>query len=262
MSDSFEYLERRRMFAAYPTQPLVIPCTDGPDTISIAQSGDFLQVRNNRVLSFHRWKGYFIPGPTPNSPPIAVPGISKVVVNAGWGDDVLNVDTTVTIPIEARGQHGDDSLVGGMNNDTLYGGDSNSSNDFGDDTLVGRDGNDTLRAAYVGNGHINAGNGNDTIVAGNGRDSVYAGDGNDVIWGDDVTELENEGAADTLNGEGGNDTIHSGEGPDNVDGGAGNDLLFNSIRNDNFVGGGKHTQNGVIILWFSHRDPNTQFAGK
>ena len=88
-----------------------------------------------------------------------------------------------------RGLGGNDSIVGGIANDLLYG-------DDGDDELRGGAGNDTLYG----------GTGDDTLKGNAGNDTLYGGTGNDT--------LEGNAGNDLLYGDAGNDTLEGGEGDD------------------------------------------------
>ena len=91
-----------------------------------------------------------------------------------------------------RGLGGNDSIVGGIANDLLYG-------DDGDDELRG-------------------GAGNDTLYGGTGNDTLEGNAGNDLLYGD--------AGNDTLEGNAGNDTLVGGTGNDRLEGGEGNDVYI------------------------------------
>lgn len=75
-------------------------------------------------------------------------GISRVIVDAGAGNDRVSVASRVTIPVELHGGEGNDSLSGGARNDQLFGGE-----------------------------------GHDSLNSGNGHDALFGGAGNDVLLG-------------------------------------------------------------------------------
>ena len=233
---AFEALEARQLLSGGSYQPLVIPCTGGNDTVLIKQQGDVLTVINNKVTSTYNVKSKTIPGPTAGSQ-IVIPGISKIVVDAGLGNDMILADDTVTVPLEAKGSAGTDLLSGGSADDSLWGGADLNSNPYeaGYDTLIGRGGNDKLYtpkwggATFTGgtgndtivggimSNYVDAGSGNDTITTGDGKDTIHAGDGNDAI--------DTGNANDTVYGDAGNDSIVAKDGDDWVDAGAGNDTV-------------------------------------
>ena len=78
------------------------------------------------------------------------------------GRDV--VENRSNVPLEAHGNRGDDSLIGGTNGDQLFG-------DDGNDVLSGLGGNDVL----------DGGNGNDTLLGGRGDDRLDGGGGQNVL---------------------------------------------------------------------------------
>lgn len=95
------------------------------------------------------------------------PGVQRIAVTGGLGDDDLIVDENVTVNVLLDGGDGNDSLVGGA----------------GDDTLVGGDGVDILDG---GAGRW------DVLDGGAGRDYLYDADGvysADGGLGDDVIDL-------------------------------------------------------------------------
>jgi RTX calcium-binding nonapeptide repeat (4 copies) len=92
--------------------------------------------------------------------------IAGFEVNAGGGDDVVNVARAVAIPVTLRGGPGNDKLLGGAGADKLIGG-------AVDDVLVGRAGNDSLFG----------GPGNDRLIGGSGDDALHGEAGEDVLVG-------------------------------------------------------------------------------
>jgi Ca2+-binding RTX toxin-like protein len=100
-------------------------------------------------------------------------GVSKIVVNAGGGDD--------RISLAALAING--TLNGGPGNDTLEGSQA-------DDVLNGGDGNDVL----LGN------NGRDNLLGGTGDDSLTGGGGIDAFHGELGIDTLNalDGIADAL----------------------------------------------------------------
>ena len=97
--------------------------------------------------------------------------ISKIVVDAGNGDDSVRIDESNgvfgdTIPTTIDGGNGNDRLVGGAGDETVLGGNGN-------DSIDGNKGNDV---AFMGNG-------NDTFIwdPGDGSDTVEGQNGNDTM---------------------------------------------------------------------------------
>ena len=91
---------------------------------------------------------------------------------------------------------------GGKGNDTLIGGCEN-------DKIKGGKGNDTLIGGY-GNDKIKGGKGNDKLIGGPGNDKLKGGAGNDVIIGGaGLNEATGNGGSDTF-------VISSGDGYTNI----------------------------------------------
>jgi hypothetical protein len=94
------------------------------------------------------------------------PQIASFEVNAGPGDDAVQLAGDVPVPVTLRGESGNDRLVGGAGDDKLIGG-------AGNDSLYGRAGNDWLFG----------GPGNDRLLGGPGDDTLKGGPGVDVLTG-------------------------------------------------------------------------------
>lgn len=107
---------------------------------------------------------------------------SSIVVNAGGGNDFVQLDTangafTTARPTVVAGGKGDDTLIGGSGNELFLGGPGNDSVDGngGADTAFLGDGNDT----FV----WDPGDGNDTVEGGPGFDThVFNGAGGNEIF--------------------------------------------------------------------------------
>ena len=112
-----------------------------------SESGDTLNI--SQIGSAMWMNGYWIAN-----------GVAKVVVRAGAGNDLVRMSGT--IPLEAHGADGDDSLYGGQGNDALFG-------DGGNDSIHGGEGDDVL----------SGGAGADYLSGDGGVDTVYA-DSDDV----------------------------------------------------------------------------------
>lgn len=129
-------------------------------------------------------------------------------------------------PWKMYGHGGSDTLKGGEDNDTLYGGSNvwNDPDDAGDyldgkggnDRLYGEVGDDTLWGGS-GNDYLDGGLNNDHLNGGSGADSLYGNSGNDYLAGG-------------LN----NDYLHGGWGDDTLRGDSGNDTMFGSRGNDTY----------------------------
>jgi Ca2+-binding RTX toxin-like protein len=154
----------------------------------------------------------------------------KTVIDAGKGDDLINIHTNpngsvdVTINgevhsfseeeaknLEVRGGKGNDTIIctGEADKRTFFGipiGDNNPNLTIdggkGDDFIMGSCGDDVIKGGK-GNDFIMGGDGNDTIHGGRGNDFVHGGDGNDKVYGDQ-----------------GRDDVYGGQGKDWVQGGS------------------------------------------
>lgn len=164
------------------------------------------------------------------------------------------------------GGRGDDSLNGGVGNDTLAGG-------SGDDRLIGNGGHDSV-AGGTGTDSLWGFDGNDTLDGGGGTDRMLGGTGNDVYLVDSprdvVIEGYNEGddlvlaassftlganverltltgtgdfrgtgngLANTITGNGGDNLLVGGAGNDTIVGNAGADSINGGAGTDSMVGG-------------------------
>jgi Ca2+-binding RTX toxin-like protein len=100
--------------------------------------------------------------------------IAGFEVNAGGGNDSVNVTAVVPIAVTLRGGPGDDRLLGGAGADKLIGG-------SGNDDLSGRGGNDSLFGG-AGEDRLGGGWGNDLLRGGSGEDILTGSSGhNDLI---------------------------------------------------------------------------------
>ncbi len=107
----------------------------------------------------------------------SAPAIAGFEVNAGGGDDRVQVSGGVTVPVTLRGEAGDDVLVGGSGADKLIGG-------RGDDRLYGGRGDDQLYGG-AGEDTLLGGPGNDLLSGGPGMDKLSGGAGRDLLRQDD-----------------------------------------------------------------------------
>lgn len=133
---------------------------------------------------------------------------------------------------------GDDILVGGDGDDTIYGGNATLIGmDDGDDLLWGGTGDDTL---YGGNGKdtLYDGVGDDSLAGNRRNDMLYSGDGDDTIVGGGENDIIYGGAGDDiLDGHAHDDTVYGGVGDDMVRGGDGDDILWGNTGDDTLTGG-------------------------
>ena len=167
-------------------------------------------------------------------------GVSRIVADAGAGDDTVTIQKGVTLPVELSGGPGADRLVGGTGIAVLTGGEGN-------DTLIGGVSNDMI-FGDAGDDLLQGLGGDDVIMGGPGRDELKGGEGEDTLKGEggvDVVEggagadiLEGGEEGDTLIGGPAADIIMGNEGSDIIEGSAGDDQLFGNEDNDQLEGGG------------------------
>src|SRR6266850_977151 len=94
-------------------------------------------------------------------------GVKKIAVQAGEGNDVVNL-SGISLPSAVDGRGGADTITGGGGADTLHGGTGNDSivGGFGPDQLFGDDGDDKIDAVDgTPDPKVDGGAGNDTIKA-------------------------------------------------------------------------------------------------
>lgn len=186
--------------------------------------------------------------------------------------------------MDLRGTQGADTLVGGADDDVIYGFE-------GADTLKGGGGNDVL-AGNEGNDVLQGGDGDDYLLGGPGADTIDGGAGNDwaayedaaggvkvdlTLTGaqntvgagtDKLIGIENvygsafndtligSAAANMMVGGAGNDTVSGGKGDDTLWGSAGNDTLDGGDGDDYLVGGAGDDviKGGAGWDWSSYED--------
>ena len=123
-----------------------------------------------------------------------------------------------------RGTASSDTLLGGDEADTIYGGGAEAVPLDLADTIFGGVGNDLL----YGNG------GDDFVLGQQDGDTVYGGAGNDSLYGgvgitdttDGADAIYGHVGSDWLYGNAGNDTLHGGDDADTIYGGLGGDLIY------------------------------------
>ena len=175
---------------------------------------------------------------------ITLKALARVLVNAGDGDDIVEILPTITKPAVLNGDLGSDNLMGGKGNDTIITG-----TDANGDTADGGDGNDSITGG-AGDDFLTGGKGNDTIVGGNGVNNLVGGEGNDSLTGGtDTDDIFGGDGADSINGGDGDDRLRGDDplgkkpGNDSINGGAGLDIIVGGKGNDRLDGG---TDNDVL----------------
>lgn len=186
--------------------------------------------------------------------------------------------------MDLRGTQGADTLVGGADDDVIYGFEGN-------DTLKGGGGNDVI-AGNEGNDVLQGGDGDDYLLGGPGADTIDGGAGNDwaayedaaagvkvdlTLTGaqntvgagtDKLIGIENvygsafndtligSAAANMMVGGAGNDTVSGGKGDDTLWGSDGHDALDGGDGDDYLVGGAGDDviKGGAGSDWSSYED--------
>jgi Ca2+-binding RTX toxin-like protein len=183
-------------------------------------------------------------------------------VAGDYRDNILTAANSIR-SVALSGGDGNDSLVGGENDDLISG-------DEGADTIIGGAGNDILfvDADDLNHGHVDGGGGVDSLfVQGTSGVSfalnelnveIAAGsEGNDSISGagmyDDLRIFGRDGD-DTITGGAANDNLDGGDGDDSITGGTGSDFIRGSVGDDNVSG-----ENGDDFL--SGGDGDDQVSG-
>lgn len=124
------------------------------------------------------------------------------------------------LPVENKGFE----RIGTSLSDTLLGGLDN-------DRLWGLSGNDTIKAG-AGDDMLFGGVGNDRLFGESGNDYLSGGRGRDQAWVLGITKRSNK---DNLIGGDGDDILIGQAGEDRLDGGTGNDILTGGAGRDTFI---------------------------
>jgi hypothetical protein len=99
--------------------------------------------------------------------------VTRIEIDAGRGNDHVDVSENLTVPALIIGGAGNDQLSGGSGGDTILGG-------AGNDNIDGRGGNDRLEG-QDGNDQLFGGPGNDTLIGGPGNDRTDGGPGTNSV---------------------------------------------------------------------------------
>lgn len=234
------------------TRTLVITGSEGNDVVQVYETVETITYTNGRARSSRSSNSVVTVNDGSAVWTFPRSGINKIVFRGNGGDDqfraTFDVNTSTvdylhrtSLPIDADGGAGSDSITGGHGNDSILGG-------LGNDVLVGISGNDRLDGGD-GNDELSGGSNNDTLLGGAGNDRLDGGDNEDQLAGDvgDDTlngdnghdKLEGADGNDSLSGGAHNDSIYGGTGNDTLDGGEWNDQLFGESGND-LLNGGNH----------------------
>lgn len=142
-----------------------------------------------------------------------------------------------------------ENAIGGIGEDTIYGGGLSNS-------LLGGDGGDVI---YGGSGRVDSSDVADTILGGDGADTIYGNGGDDMIYGgasiSDTTDagdvIYGGGGIDSILGNGGDDSLYGGgsnsdpnDSVDTIYGGKGADYILGNGGDDFLCGGGNAVDPG------------------
>ncbi len=238
--------------------------TEGIETIFVMGGDPLPPITNEAELDAFLANGfsYVLEGPFEGGNEIPLSGFLNTTSTE---NDVVTAIPEVALYWNAG--VGDDTVTGGLTNDTLIGGAGNDvmSSGGGSDSLMGMTGDDiltgtgffTFMSGGAGNdmlyGNSDFGDqmqgdaGNDLIQFSDGQ--VYGetrishshangGSGDDTIEGGLAGDLAHGGNGnDILNGRAGEDVLEGGYGNDTINGGADNDRLSGGGNNDKILGG-------------------------
>ncbi|MFO1001132.1 MAG: Calx-beta domain-containing protein [Planctomycetaceae bacterium] len=185
--------------------------------------------------------------------------VQSIEIDMLAGNDHVNINNSVTIPVTVRGGDGNDDIKGGGGPDLIYGG-------AGNDDIDAGSGNDTVYAD-AGNDDVTGEDGNDTLYGGDGDDELEGDDGNDLLFGEAGSdELEGDDGNDILSGGSGNDELEGDAGFDFLVGGLGADLLKGDRDGDLLIGNRVTFENDPVALqfvlaeWTSNRSYSSRVA--
>jgi uncharacterized delta-60 repeat protein len=221
----------QRVKALKPDGTLEVPGTDLDDVITVTQSGSIITVDTNGDL-------FSVPASL----------VTRVVIHGLGGNDVIDTDDSLSVPLIFNGNEGNDLLRSGSQADQLNGGP-------GHDVLVARAGADLLLGE----------DGFDFLIGGLGSDTARGGTGDDILiggftvydndlpslklviaeWSNPAhsysvrfAQLQGPGVGIGLNGDTylkGRQTVFDDNHADVVEGGAGRDWFFAKKRANDSV---------------------------
>jgi Ca2+-binding RTX toxin-like protein len=193
-------------------------------------------------------------------------------IDGGGGNDLILGDSGTTNPLNTSSPvGGNDTIQGGLGNDTIYamagndfvgggagndvlvlgGGNDIANGDSGDDSLTGGSGDDFM-AGSAGIDQLFGNDGADFLIGGNyaaggvavaetSADTLDGGNDGDILLGDSWSaatpfDQGTEGGNDLLLGGSGDDLLAGQAGNDRMQAGAGDDVVFAGDGNDNARG--------------------------
>lgn len=224
-------LESRTLFAATAvlnssSHELKITGTGSADTIEVTKSSSSLKVKLNGTTKTFTYSQ-----------------VNTIYAKLGSGNDKFTMTDSVVKAAYINGESGNDTIVGGGQNDYLKGdsGDDKLDGGKGDDIMEGDSGTDTadysnrtydLKITLDGNADDGAkSGGHDNVWA--DIENVKCGSGNDVVVGSSKNnKIEGGDGNDDLSGQSGNDSLYGGNGKDSLRGNSGNDKCYGGNNND------------------------------
>ena len=214
------------------------------------------QLQINKVGNQYQIVGSFL---TPTVIRYSMSQVQSIEIDMLAGNDHVNINDSITVPMTIRGGEGHDDIKSGGGNDLIYGG-------AGNDDIDAGSGNDTVYAD-AGNDDVAGDNGNDTLYGGDGDDELEGDNGNDLLFGEAGNdELEGDDGNDILSGGSGNDELEGDEGLDFLIGGFGADQLKGDSDGDILVGNRVTFENNPVALqfvlaeWTSNRSYSSRIA--
>ena len=191
-----EDLENRALLST-----LTITGTTGVDAITLTQSGTTFSLKNDGSTTFTYRVGSGTTATISPGQTRSLTGVTSVNADAKQGNDRVQANNSLLVPMTVQGGTGHDLIRGGRAGDTLSG-DPTSNTIAYSDTIYGNRGNDSITGG-AGEDRLEGQEGDDTIDSRDGRyDSVDCGPGNDVVFADLTDSTENCEVAPDVDGDG------------------------------------------------------------
>jgi Ca2+-binding RTX toxin-like protein len=157
---------------------------------------------------------------------VSGPGADEIINGRNYGP----TRSLTKLPLPAGVSPNSKTLVGGLGNDHVIGGDGPSTI-FGDkriDAEKCKPGDPVVSDPVAESTSAATGDGNDLVLGGAGVDTVSAGGGDDIV--------KTFADLDLVCGQEGSDTIYGGDDADHIWGGSGPDVLFGENGEDHVFG--------------------------
>lgn len=162
-----------------------------------------------------------------------------LIVHGETGDDLLDGSLS-THRLFLSGEEGKDTLLGGTNDDILFGDFGSIEGDYRNPTAAHTDDDES-----GDDDTIIAGAANDIIFGGKGNDTLHGDEGLDVILGDhgryEITPEIGQAITSLESVHAGDDILYGGVGDDFILGQAGEDQIFGGGGQDDLIGGHNHS---------------------